>query len=76
MKMQERLNCLPFEFVHQPVPVRLHGLAVTSPGRQKLDEHALAGRLTVPILGGQLDGGSGWEQQGRAEENVAQPQHG
>merc|ERR1719258_587112 len=40
---------MPIELLGQLVPVRLHLLAVASPGRKELDEHSLPGRLRVPI---------------------------
>merc|ERR1719377_120126 len=49
---QTRLVVL--ERFHQLVPVRLHLLALASPGRQELDKDSLPGRGLVPSVGGEL----------------------
>mmetsp|Transcript_133132 Transcript_133132/g.188085 ORF Transcript_133132/g.188085 Transcript_133132/m.188085 type:complete len:251 (+) Transcript_133132:285-1037(+) len=49
-------------FLHELVPVLLHGLAVTTPGRKELHEDALAGRLLIPRLLREFDGADGREQ--------------
>merc|ERR1719183_2644400 len=48
--------CVSFEFAHKFVPCWLHRFAVSSPRRQKLDEHSLAGYGIVPICWGKLSG--------------------
>ena len=43
---------------HELIPVRLHALAVASPRREELDEDSLASGVLVPIVRGELGGGS------------------
>merc|ERR1712188_70587 len=57
------------EFVHELVPSRLHGFAVASPRGEELDEDGLASRLSIKVVGGELDG-RGCCHEGEEESNT------
>jgi hypothetical protein len=44
------------EFIHELVPSRLHGFAVSSPRGEELDEHGFTAGKFIKVIGGELDG--------------------
>merc|ERR1719487_148160 len=57
------------EFLHELVPSRLHGFAVSSPRSEELDENGLAASHLVEVVRGELHSGGG-DHEGEKKEGT------